>query len=354
MAGCRRLSNSKPEVDGFHDLLDDREQAWFDLAFDRERRRESLGYVTPAQARAFLRSSRQVRVEHDPAPSPNPVLTAFFRAVDNADLRAEHGAMSESAHPQPSEPATSAVAEVIDVLRDAGVLPDKPRALLTGADGQTPRLARIQGHMQFVREHVPAAHSVRTQELAFLANVIASGCSVQARPFTMREAFDGAVAICNLGLENWPIEAANTLREDFLANHDLATVFQVGWTVLYRDVCMFVAQQLFTVLGGLECSDREMQLGLHKLRREMTKQLQAGTPWHARGALDVIAMLDMPAWAALLGLIAECPVMLANVSPSGPSRPHSVSTTAFEFVSENKHITAVREFMRSLPEALSR
>jgi hypothetical protein len=62
-------------------------------------------------------------------------------------------------------------------------------------------------------------------------------------------------------------------------------------------------------------------------------------------------MLDMPAWAALLGLIAECPVMLANVSASG-SRPCSVDTTVFEFISENRHILAVQEFMRSLPDAL--
>jgi hypothetical protein len=222
--------------------------------------------------------------------------------------------------------------------------------------------------MQFVRDHNPAAYSLRTQELAFLANVIVAGCSIQARPFTAWEALDAAVATCNLALENWPrhwsthqsrpslpaIAAAQTLPEDFLANHDLATVFQVGWTVLHKDVCMFVTAQLLSILGGLECRDREIQLGLHKLRREMTRHLQAGAPWHARDALDVIAMLDMPAWAALLGLIAECPVMLANVGASGPSRPRSVSATVFEFVSENRHITAVRTFMQSLPDALSR
>jgi hypothetical protein len=364
MGGCRRLSNSKPEADGFHDLLDDQEQAWFDLAFDRERRREELGYVTPAQARAFLQASRQIGLEHAHIPSPNPVFTAYFRAVGGTDVHEEHGASWESVETQPSEQAASAVAAVVDVLRDAGVLPERPRALLNGADGQTRHLARIHEHMEFVRKHVPAAHSVRSLELAFLANVIVAGCSLQDRPFTVREAFDGVLAICNLGLENWPfrglphlhstppaIAAATTLPEDFLASRDLASVFDVGWTVLHRNVCMFAAEQLLSILRDLECSDREIQLGLHKLRREMTRHLEAGTPWRARGALDVIAMLDMPAWAALLGLIAECPVMLANVSASG-SRPCSVDTTVFEFISENRHILAVQEFMRSLPDAL--
>jgi hypothetical protein len=346
------LSNSKPEADGFHDLLDDREQAWFDLAFDRERRMEKLGYVTPAQARAFLQSSRQIGLEHGHIPSPNPVLTAYLRAASGTDVHDEQGGSSESVETQPSEQAASAVAAVVDVLRDAGVLPERPRALLSAADGQTRRLARIHGHMEFVREYVPAAHSVRSLELAFLANAIVAGCSLQDRPFTMREAFDGALAICNLGLENWPIAAATTLPEDFLASRDLASVFEVGWTVLHRNVCMFAAEQLLSTLRDLECSDREIQMELHQLRREMTRHLEAGTPWRARGALDVIAMLDMPAWAALLGLIAECPVMLANVSASGDSRPRSVDTTVFEFISENRHILAVQEFMRSLPGAL--
>src|SRR5262249_2801697 len=54
MRGCRRLSNSAPELDGFHDLMTDAEQGLFDLAFDRELRRERRGFITPPQARAFL------------------------------------------------------------------------------------------------------------------------------------------------------------------------------------------------------------------------------------------------------------------------------------------------------------
>jgi hypothetical protein len=57
---------------------------------------------------------------------------------------------------------------------------------------------------------------------------------------------------------------------------------------------------------------------------------------------------------ALLGLIDELPVMLENVRASGASRPRSVITSAFEFISENRQIASVREFMRSLPESLSR
>ena len=59
LGGCRRLSNSTPEIDGLDDLLTDPEQAMFDVVVNRERRRHAQGYATPAEARAFLRTSRQ-------------------------------------------------------------------------------------------------------------------------------------------------------------------------------------------------------------------------------------------------------------------------------------------------------
>jgi hypothetical protein len=211
-----------------------------------------------------------------------------------------------------------------------------------------------------------AAYSKRSEELAYLANTIMAGCSIRARPFTAQEASDAAVAVCNLGLENWPshwlwpkacagsivVEAGSALPDDFLVSHDLVSVFQVGWTVLHGEVCMCAARQLIRVLSDLRCDDRETQAGVDALRMEMARHCQSGAPWLARDALDVIAILDMPAWAALLGLIDECPVIHAGVGTSRDSRTRAVSASAFEFISENRQIASVREFMRSLPETL--
>src|SRR5258708_1989168 len=105
MRGCRRLSNSNPEIDGLHDLLTDGEQAMFDLAFDRERRREKQGFVTPAQARAFLQMSRHVRHGDEAAAPANPVAGAYFRALE------------WSPQPTPDHPySTSAIAPVVGIL----------------------------------------------------------------------------------------------------------------------------------------------------------------------------------------------------------------------------------------------
>jgi len=60
----------------------------------------------------------------------------------------------------------------------------------------------------------------------------------------------------------------------------------------------------------------------------------------------------MPAWATLLALMDECPVMHAGIRASRGSGTRAVSATAFEFISEISQIASVREFMQSLPDAL--
>jgi hypothetical protein len=365
MGGCRTLSNSTPEIDGLDDLLTDADQVMFDVAFDREHRREKRGYVTPAQARAFLRMSRQLRLGSDARPLANPVARAYFRAIDQTTATDDPGmprllpAGSDAAS-LPEDPS-AAVAEVVDLLREAGIVAQQPRALLNASQEPSPRLALIQAQMQLVLERDPSAYSARSEELAYLANTVLAGCSIQARPFTPEEASDAAVAVCNLGLQNWParwidpklrrggsiVEAGLALPDDFLAGQDLVSVFQVGWTILHDDVSMDVAERLIGVLADLQCED--VQTELDALRGKMTKHWRAGAPWRARDALDVIAILDMPAWAALLALIDECPVLHAGLTAAQVPGTRAVSATAFEFISENSQIASIREFMRSLP-----
>ncbi len=373
MSGCRSLSSAGREIDGLDDLLPDREQVLFDLAFDREQRREKQGYVTPAQARAFLQMARELRLGHETTPPPrNPVTRAHFQAIEwttAADATIGSGRLPAASDAPPApEVLADAVAAVVDVLVEEGVLPQQPRALLEAPREQAPRLARIQAQMQFACDRDRVVYSTRSEELAYLANTIIAGCSIMTRPFTALEASDAAVAVCNLGLENWPphwlpadtrrgsagIDAGTALPDGFLVDHDLVSVFQVGWKVLHDDVCMYAAERLIGVLTRLRCESRETQVGLDELRIEMARHSQAGAPWRARDALDVIAILDMPAWAALLGLIDECPVIHAAIAASRGSATRAVSATAFEFISENSQIATVCDFMRSLPETLLR
>jgi hypothetical protein len=178
--------------------------------------------------------------------------------------------------------------------------------LLEGPLPDRSRFASIQPLMEHVRDN-DAAYLTRSRELAFLANTLMAGCSVQSRSFTPHEASEAAVGICNLGLEHWPArwrhveprasaaarDRGGEMPATFLVDHDLVSAFEVGWTVLHQDVCMFAAEQLIATLRDRRQVEKDIQRGLDALRRELLKQRRAGTPWRARGALDALAMLDV-------------------------------------------------------------
>jgi Family of unknown function (DUF6178) len=361
MQGCRRLSNSSPEIDGLDDLLMTPEQHLHDVAIERERRRSEQGYATPADARAFLQMARQPRA------GTNPIATAYFRALEEEADTTPEGTSAGAPERAPHDGATdlpargddnipTSIDAVIELLAEAGVMPERPRALLEAADedpraGRLPLLRRL---MEFVH-HDETAYLTRSRELAFLANTLLAGCSVQSRPFTPKEASDAAAGICNLGLECWPRELDTAPPPDaFLVDHDLVTAFEAGWSVLYRDVSLFVADELISTLADLQCVDADTRRGLRALRRTLVKQREAGTPWLARDAADVLAMLDMTAWISVLGLLDECPILPAALTAVLERRTTSVSPTAFEFISTTAQIGDIRLFMRTLPGVLSR
>ena len=341
MRGCVRLSNGPREADGFHSLLEDQEQDLFDLACDREARREQQGYVSPAQARAFMQASRQVRLDREQPPH-HPLARAYFRGLapapttqDDAPGRAAGLLPPSSADAIAPDIEPAAVAEVVEILRDAGVLVDEPRALLASADAERSRVALIQDYV--------ASHPASAPDLAYLANAIVAGCSIQARPFTPHEASEAAAAICNLGLENWP---------PHWHEMDLVTAFQVGWTVLHRDVSIYAAERLIEVIAGLKCGDRDIQLRLHGLRRQLMEGVRDAAPWRARNHLDVIVMLDAPSWAGLLALLDECPVLHRAILTT-QDRRLTIDPSDYQFISQNSDLGVVREFMRSLGARLT-
>ena len=365
MRKCVALSNTGWEVDGLDDLLHKEDQAMFDLEVGREGRREKQGYVSPAQARAFLQMARELRIEGSAKPLTNPLARAYFQAIQETATNEAHspssasGLLTAATKAEPvQDDSAEAVSSIFDILQDAGIIAQPPRALLGAGEGKAQGLSQIQSRLEFALHQNPEAYQARNEELAYLANTLMAGCSIQSRPFTSQEASEAAIAVCNLGLENWPLHwlpaKSPTLPISFLVDHDLVSVFQVGWRVLYEEVCMYAAKQLIEVLSSMQCDDRELQRDLDALRIELAKHWRAGTPWHARDALDVIATLDLLAWTVLLTLIDECPVLHAGVGAFQMSGTLSVSASDFEFISENRQIASVYEFMWSLPQTLTR
>jgi hypothetical protein len=341
------------------------EQQLHDVAIEREQRRSRQGYATPAEARAFLQMARQ------PQQTINPIATAYFRATeepeaegaphcDVTDLSAPAFAKASAGQAREQDILTS-IDAVVELLAEAGVMPERPRALLQASDedsratrlrqgyGGQAKLTLLKRLMEFVLHHDETAYLTRSRELAFVANTLLAGSSVQSRPFTAREASDAAACICNLGLECGPAPA-----NAFLVDHDLVTTFEAGWSMLYRDVSLFVADQLVSTLADLDCVDADIRRDLRALRLKLEKHRKAGTPWLARDAAEVLAMLDMPAWISVLGLLDECPILPAALTAVLEHRATLVSPTAFEFISTTAQIGDIRLFMKALPGVLSR
>jgi hypothetical protein len=121
---------------------------------------------------------------------------------------------------------------------------------------------------------------------------------------------------------------------------------------MHEHVSMFVADRLIATLGVLRSSDPEIERDLMTLRRDLERHRNAGAPWRARDALDVIGMLDMPAWACLRGLLSECPVLPAAVTAILEGRAGAVSATAFECFATTRQIRAVLQFAEKLEDML--
>jgi hypothetical protein len=132
------------------------------------------------------------------------------------------------------------------------------------------------------------------------------------------------------------------------------TAFEVGWSVLHQDVSLFAAEQLISTLAEIDRVDRDIRLGLVALRHTLVKQRDTGTPWRARDAAEILAMLDMTVWISVLGLLDECPILPAALMAILDGRTTTVSPTDFDFISTAAQIGDVRIFMRKLPDVLSR
>jgi hypothetical protein len=345
MQGCRRLSNSTPEVDGLDDLLLAPEQHLHDVAIERERRRTEQGYAAPADARAFLEMARRPAAMR----AANPIVTAYFRAAGERSPRIDSQAAD----------VPESMDSVLELLAEAGMMPGQPRALLAAPEGPSAtRLAHLRRLMAYVRDVDAVAYLERSRELAFLANVLVAGCSVQSRPFTPQEASDAAAATCNLGLEHWPerrreATPGGILPDSLLVDHGLTAAFEVGWSVLHHDVGLAAASQLIAMLQTFHTADEDVQEGLVALRQALAKAHASGAPWNARGAAEILAMLDMPGWIAVLGLLDECPILPAALTAIVDGSASTVSQTEFTFISTATQIDVVRAFLEKLPGVLS-
>lgn len=209
----------------------------------------------------------------------------------------------------------------------------------------------------------PTVHAARAEELAFLVNALAAGCSLYNRPMTVEEAGRAVMGACDLGID---VECGRdgsgdaglldraAYRNDLLRDRDLVALFETGWTYLYESVSLYVARRLAAVLKNVRSVDPTTERDLATLARALDRHTTDGAPWRVQDTLDVVSTLDLPIWASLLGLLSECPVLPRVLTAVLEKRAAAVTATAFDCFATIDQVRQAQTFADTLEDALLR
>ncbi len=162
--------------------LDGEELLLEDARAEREARRAERGYVSPADARAFLALARTAPEQ----PEEDPITRAHFRELK------PRTDPSPSAAPAAGPPGTTPLRQL---LLEAGVEPDAHAA-------PPPAGARFRQALGELLELDPEAHQRVIEELAYLSNVLIAGDTSAARVWRPVEAAERVLELCDEGLRS--------------------------------------------------------------------------------------------------------------------------------------------------------
>jgi len=196
---------------GLHAALNDDELLLEDARAEREERRAARGYVSPADARAFLALARRTAG----SPESDPITRAYFR-----DLQRDEPALgSHGSRPQPAR-----ATPLRRLLAEAGIDP-RPETSLPA------RLSLFRRSMAALLVSDPDAHRRVLDELAYLANVLVAGDT--SRGWAPAEAAQRVLALCDEGLHSVlsrePHADERDSAERILARWGAVGLFRVAW-----------------------------------------------------------------------------------------------------------------------------
>ena len=195
---------------GLYEVLTGEEQLLEDARAEREERRAERGYVSPADARAFLGLAC-----HAPAkPETDPITRAYFRELRPVPVTPElarGGARLSRSTP------------VRRLLAEAGVEPAPEDAPPPGSSLFRSTVAELAGFD-------PRAHQRIVEELAYLANVLVAGDT--SRDWQPVEAAECVLGLCDAGLRavlEREGDAAPEAARQALVRWGAAGLFRTSW-----------------------------------------------------------------------------------------------------------------------------
>jgi hypothetical protein len=218
-------------LDGAESMLaaqEVRRRLHIDVARERERQRENLGYVTATGASAFLVFVATARIEELVA------LSAYDEETRRHLAAFGSSPVAEAADDDRTGPAAdTATAENLQQLRitlEREELMPQSMLLLTDQRSRKYR-ALIQALSELAEIDQPAFERC-ARELAYLANVVRAGVSVKREQMSDSDARDAACAACDRGLE---LVRERGLDARIAQEPGLVRLFALGWRA-QRDV----------------------------------------------------------------------------------------------------------------------
>lgn len=209
------------EDDGLHVLLSAHETAEVDALADREDRRARRGYVSVADARAFLALAERTTT-HDPAGlEEDPITRACLRELEPA---------KRPGISPPSGSRTRPPRALTELLDHVEALEAGPRPALPSGPEPAPEeraTARLRAALHELAATDPVRHGEQLTRLAFLANVLVTHGLPDGGPCPPVEAGDRALRAVARGLD-----AMVGVDDDALAvlgRTGVDVLFRVGW-----------------------------------------------------------------------------------------------------------------------------
>lgn len=275
---CAYFSSEKIEdAGGLYEVLTAEEQIESDVAYEREKRREQIGYVSPLTAKSFLKLAR------GPVTTPDFITPAYFRDYKGPTLE------KKMTSPTP-----------LDLLLIEAKILSSPQ--------NTPQLEHQNWHemrtlLKKLQDKDETLFLRRMEELSYLANILISGCSFQGRAFRPSEATEAVLNSCYLGLEQMRASSSQSTFIQILVERSGVEIFRVGWNFLFHKVCLPSAQLLLTQIENLD----------PKVARLLREAISEEAPWQVREELGILeASMDPSPLRYFEFLIDECPTELGK------------------------------------------
>lgn len=275
----------------------------------RNNRRTEMGFVSRSDATSFLNLARDRLPLETTSSSNNPIFRSYLRQYkrDQQD--------SDMTFSLLSEPLIKLVEELHEpnVASSANTLVPIKQSQSQGPDSE---FLNVLLKLQIQN---PTFYESQLTEIAFLGNILLTGCSIEERALRASESVQITYTTCRLGVEfilsqrdqEWSSSGAIGLIQSL----GCITLFETGWHLIFKKVSQSTLEKLVEKLAHWASENGKNRTQISSLQLEFKRALQQNKPWEVRQKITwLTGRLGQRLVAVLQGFLDECPHHLIQKS----------------------------------------